>query len=222
VRLLDRGFFRIGSEGYAEQNETYGLATIRKDHVSVSEGRVTFDYDAKGGIRRVHQLIDPGVHDLVAALKRRRGGGPELLAYKQSRRWVDVKSIDINEYLKQAAGGDFSAKDFRTWNATVLAALGLAVSGPVAQGTKTARKRAIKRAVDEVAHYLGNTPTVCRASYIDPRVFDRYDGGLTIGGVLPELAAEPGDWPTLHRSVEEAVLDLLEGDRASPAVAKVA
>jgi DNA topoisomerase IB len=133
-----------------------------------------------------------------------------------------VKSADINEYLKTAAQGDYSAKDFRTWNATVLAAVALAVSGPAATGTKTARKRAAKRAVDEVAHYLGNTPAVCRASYIDPRVFDRFDGGLTIGGVLPEMADEPGDWPALHRSVEEAVLDLLEGDTDSYAVEKVA
>ena len=222
VRLLDRGFFRIGSEGYAEQNETYGLATIRKDHVTVREGAIAFDYDAKGGKRQVKQLIDHDVFALVEALKRRRGGGPELLAYKRGSRWADVKSADINEYLKQAADGDFSAKDFRTWNATVLAAMALSVSGGAAGGTKRARKRAIKRAVDEVAHYLGNTPAVCRASYIDPRVFDRYDGGLTIGGVHEEMAAEPGNWSGLNRSVEEAVLDLLEGDRDSYAVEKVA
>lgn len=222
LRLLDRGFFRIGSEGYAEQNETYGLATIRKDHVTVREGAVSFEYDAKGGKRQVQQLIDEDLLVLVEALKRRRGGGPELLAYKQGRRWTDVKSADINEYLKQAAGGDFSAKCFRTWNATVLAALALAVSGEAAGGTSRTRKRAIKRAIDEVAHYLGNTPAVCRASYIDPRVFDRYDGGLTIAGVLPEMVTETGNWPALHRSVEDAVLDLLEDNRDSYAVEKVA
>ena len=222
VRLLDRGFFRIGSEGYAEQNETYGLATIRKDHVIVRDGAVVFDYDAKGGKRHVKQLVDPEVLVLVEALKRRRGGGPELLAYKRGGRWTDVKSPDINEYLKDAAAGEFSAKDFRTWNATLLAAVALAVSGEAAGGSKTARKRAVKRAVDEVAHYLGNTPAVCRASYIDPRVFDRYDGGLTIGGVLPELVGEPGGWPALHRSVEEAVLDLVAGEEESDAVERVA
>ena len=102
---------------------------------------------------------------------------------------MDVKSADINAYVKEAAGGDFSAKDFRTWSGTVLAAVALAVSAPAA-GTKTARKRAKARAVKEVARYLGNTPAVCRASYIDPRVFDRFDGGLTIGGALPELAED--------------------------------
>ena len=102
--------------------------------------------------------------------------GDELLAFKEGRRWRDVRSGDINAYLKEATGADFSAKDFRTWNATVLAAMALAVSGEVA-GTKTGRKRAITRAIKEVAHYLGNTPAVCRASYIDPRVFDAYHGG---------------------------------------------
>jgi len=160
VRLLDRGFFRIGSEGYAEQNETYGLATIRKDHVRVRDGAVAFDYVAKGRKRQVHQMIDADLLVLVETLKRRRGGGPELLAYKRGGRWTDVKSADINDYLKQATGGDFSAKDFRTWNATVLAAIALSVSAGAAGGTKTARKRAIKRAIDEVAT-IWATPRPC-------------------------------------------------------------
>ncbi|MEK6229357.1 MAG: DNA topoisomerase IB [Actinomycetota bacterium] len=222
TRLLDRGFFRIGSEGYAEDNETYGLATIRKDHVTVRPDAVVFDYDAKGGQRHVQQLADPELLDLLGTLRRRRSGGDELLAYKQGRRWRDVRSQDINDYLKDAAGGDFSAKDFRTWNATVLAAVGLAVSGEMASASKTARKRAARRTVDEVARYLGNTPAVCRASYIDPRVFDRFDGGLTIGGVLPELAADADEWPAVQRSVEEGVLDLIAGDEESEAVERVA
>ncbi len=222
ARLLDRGFFRIGSEGYAEDNDTYGLATIRKDHVTVRPDSVAFDYDAKGGQRRQQQLADPELLDLLGTLRRRRSGGAELLAYKEGRRWRDVRSQDINDYIKQAAGGDFSAKDFRTWNATVLAAVALGVSGPVASESKAVRARAARRAVDEVARYLGNTPAVCRASYIDPRVFDRFDGGLTIGGTLPELAADGNDWPALQRSVEEGVLDLIAGDEDSDAVDRVA
>jgi DNA topoisomerase I len=223
VRLLDKGFFRIGSEGYAEENETYGLATIRKSHVTLGrEDVVTFDYEAKGGQRRRQRVIDPDVHEVVGILKRRRGGGPELLAYKDGRRWVDVKSADINAYLKEATGADFTAKDFRTWNATVIAAVALAVSGPVAAQSKSARKRAIRRAVDEVARYLGNSPAVCKASYIDPRVFDRYDGGLTIGGVLPQLVTDEAEWPMTQRSVEEAVLDLIAGDEDSAAIEQVA
>ena len=107
-----------------------------------------------------------------------------------------MRSEDINAYLKEATGGDFSAKDFRTWNATALAAVALAVSGE-SVATKTARKRAIRRAIEEVAAYLGNTPAVCRASYIDPRVFDAFDGGLTIRPALERVAAqvEPGELP---------------------------
>jgi len=218
IRLLDRGFFRVGSEGYAEENETYGLATIRKDHVTVSGDVMTFDYAAKGNQRRIQHVDDPDVVGIVKTLKRRRSGGDELLAYQSGRRWVDVKSADVNAYLQDAAGGDFSAKDFRTWNATVLAAVALAVSGEAAHATKTARKRAIKRAIDETARYLGNTPAVCRASYIDPRVFDRFSGGLTIAGVLPELMDPDAEWPEIQPTVEEGVLELIAGNENATAV----
>jgi DNA topoisomerase I len=220
IRLLDRGFFRIGTEDYAEQNQTYGLATMEKRHVTLEEGSLLrFDYVAKGGKRRVQSIVDPEVYELVAALKRRRSG-PELLAYKNGRGWVDVRSDDINDYLKEVTGQGFSAKDFRTWNATVIAALALAVSGRAAT-TTTARKRAITRAIKEVAHYLGNTPAVCRASYIDPRVFDRFQDGYTIGGALEELGDVDLGQPSFQGAVEEAVLDLLEEERTS-AIEKVA
>jgi DNA topoisomerase-1 len=216
MRLLDRGSFRIGSENYAEENDTYGIATMRKDHVQVSGDQVTFDYEAKGGQRRVQAIGDPAVAEIARALKRRRGGGEELLAYKEGRRWVDVKSADINSYLKEAAGEDFSAKDFRTWSGTVLAAVALAVSGMAT--SSSGRTRAKSRVVKEVARYLGNTPAVCRASYIDPRVFDRFDGGLTIGGALPELAEDTAEWPDVQRAVEEAVLELIADNRESDLV----
>ena len=167
MRLLDVGFFRIGTEGYAEQNESYGLATMRKEHVSVDGDEVTFDYVAKSGKQRIQSVVDPAVHAIVCELKRRRAGGPELLAYRDGRRWVDVKSTDINDYIKEITGADFTAKDFRTWNATVLAAVAMAVSAAAATSA-TARKRAVARAMKEVSHYLGNTPAVCRSSYVDP------------------------------------------------------
>jgi DNA topoisomerase I len=217
ARLLDRGFFRIGSEDYAEENDTYGIATMQKRHVSVTDDRVTFDYEAKGGQRRVQAVGDPAVADVVRALVQRRGGGEGLLAYKEGRRWVDVRSADVNHYLKDAAGGDYSSKDFRTWSGTVLAAVALAVSGMAAR-SRTSRKRAKARAVKEVARYLGNTPAVCRASYIDPRVFDRFDGGVTIGGVLPELIEDTSSWPEVQGAIEDAVLDLIAGDRSSEAL----
>jgi DNA topoisomerase I len=222
VRLLDRGFFRVGGEDYAVENESYGLATMRREHVTVEpSGAITFDYPAKSGQRRLQSLVDPDVHEVVRQLKRRRGGGDELLAYKEGGRWQDVKSPDINQYVKEVTGGDFSAKDFRTWNATVLAAVAVAVSAQ-AKASKTGRKRAITRAVKEVAHYLGNTPAVCRSSYIDPRVFDRFQGGVTIGGVLPEFAELESDNAALQGAVEEAVIDLIANDVRSPALEKAA
>jgi DNA topoisomerase-1 len=223
VRLLDRGFFRIGTEEYSVTNETYGLATMRKEHVAIGPGgAMVFDYPAKHGKRRIQAVVDPQAVELIALLKRRRGGGDELLAYKQGRRWQDIRSADINAYLKAATGGDFSAKDFRTWSATVLASLALAVSGEVA-GTKTGRKRAITRAIAETAHYLGNTPAVCRASYIDPRVFDAYNAGLVIRPVLEQaLDTAPGELPIHHRAVEEAVLDLINERERAPGVERIA
>src|SRR5919202_1414375 len=221
VRLLDRGFFRVGGEDYKVENETFGLATMHKSHVRLADGTITFDYPAKSGRRRVQSIVDPAVYDIVGQLKRRRGGSPELLAYRDRRAWRDIRSPDIRAYVKEVTGGDFAAKDFRTWNATVLAAVALAVSGEAATMSKTARNRAQVRAVKEVARYLGNTPAVCRASYIDPRVFDRFDSGLTIGGVLDEVA-DTNDLDSLHGPVEEAVLDLIAGDEDSPAVERVA
>jgi DNA topoisomerase I len=207
VRLLDRGFFRVGGEDYAVTNKSYGLATMLKKHVRLRGDVLVFDYPAKHGKRRVQAVVDPLVAEVVAQLKKRSGGGPELLAYRDGRRWVDVRSDDINEYLKAVTGEDISAKDFRTWGATVLAAVALAVSGE-APATQSARKRVITRAVKEVAHYLGNTPAVARASYIDPRVFDRYREGRTIGGALNLVGAD-GDAPAIQGPVEEAVLDLI-------------
>jgi DNA topoisomerase I len=221
VRLLDRGFFRVGGEDYAVENETYGLATMHKSHVTLGERSLTFDYPAKSGRRRVQSIVDPYVYEIVGQLKRRRGGSHELLAYKDGSRWRDVKSADMNAYVKEVTGGDFSAKDFRTWNATVLAAVALAVSGPAATGSKTARNRAKTRAVKEVSRYLGNTPAVCRASYVDPRVFDRFDSGLTIGGALPEVG-DTSDMDSLHGPIEEAVLELIAADEDSPAIERVA
>ena len=219
TRLLDRGFFRIGSEDYAVTNETYGLATMRKSHVRLQDDRIIFDYPAKHGKRRIQSVVDPEVAEVVAALKRRRGGGPELLAWRRGRRWVDVRSPDINAYLKDVTGLDVSAKDFRTWGATVLAAVGLAVAAPHVR-SKTASKRAMTRAVKEVARYLGNTPAVARASYIDPRVFDRFAEGYTIGPVLDEIG-EDLDATAIQGPAEEAVLDLLEGPRSSDNVERV-
>jgi DNA topoisomerase I len=200
ARMLDLGFFRTGSESYADENGSFGLATIRKAHVRMEGHEVVFDYPAKSGHRRVQAIADPDVREVVGALKRRRRGPDELLGYREGRRWVDVRSEDINDYLKDRAGAEISAKDFRTWNGTVLAAVALAGRSerPTSQ---TARKRAIAAAVRDVAVLLGNTPTVARSSYIDPRVIDRFLAGETIAP-----AHKRG-----RRAIERAVLDLLGG-----------
>ncbi len=142
-------------------------------------------------------------------IQRRRCGRGLLLVYRSGPCWHDVTAADINDYLREISGGDYTAKDFRTWHATVLAAVGLAVSERAA-GHDSARKRAIARVVQEVAAYLGNTPAIARASYIDPRVIDRYEDGRTIAAALGELGKDShfGELATRGRA-EKAVLDLL-------------
>jgi DNA topoisomerase-1 len=209
IRLLDLGFFRIGSERYAAENETYGLATLKKRQLRIERGAAVFDYRAKGSKRHVQVIADRAVLPTLKALKARRGGGMELFAYRNGRAWRDVRSDDINEHLKELAGDGFSAKDFRTWNATVLAAVALARHDPNGL-SRAARRRAINEAVKDVAAYLSNTPSVCRSAYIDPRVIDRFDSGDTIRAALDREidGSDPGEFPDRER-IEEAVLDLI-------------
>jgi DNA topoisomerase I len=220
LRLLDRGYFRIGSEDYAEQNDSYGLATILKSHVTILPAAVRFDYVAKSGQRRVQEIDDPDVLRIVTKLKRRRRGGEELLAYRRHGRWVDLTSADINEYVKRTTGGGYSAKDFRTWNGTMLAAV--ALSAEARDSGRRPSKRAIAQAVKRVAGFLGNTPAVARASYIDPRVFDRYLSGWTITPALKQGADAFGlEQESTRRVIESAVIDLIES-RPSQALEQVA
>jgi DNA topoisomerase I len=216
-RLLDHGFFRVGSESYTAAHGTYGLATLRREHVRVRRDVLTFSYRAKGGLDRVQRLVDPDLVVPVRALLRRDGGGPELLAWRDSGGWHDVRSGDINAYVRQVTDGDFTAKDFRTWNATVLMAQALAVSAAVPESA-AARRRAIVRAVQEVAGYLGNTPAVARRSYIDPRVVDLYADGVTVDdAVLDRTVASPG--LAIHGDLERSVLRMLRDPRRAGRVA---
>ena len=128
IRLIDLGFFRPGGEEYAEENGTFGLATIRKDHVTLSQGQLVFEYPAKGAKHREQAVAEDQVCAVVRSLRRCRDGGDQLLVYRSGPRWHDVTAADINDYLREVSGGDYTAKDFRTWHATVLAAVGLAVS----------------------------------------------------------------------------------------------
>jgi DNA topoisomerase IB len=222
IRMLDLGFFRIGSEDYAEQNESYGLATIRREHVTVDGNQAIFDYPAKSGKQRVQAIAEPGVVRVIQAMLKRRGGSDELLAYKIGTRWHDVVSTDINARIKDLTGENYSAKDFRTWNGTVLAAVSLAGKGDLVP-TEAKRKRAKSAACKEVAYYLGNTPSVARAAYIDPRVFDRYDSGWTIRARVEELGGpEAFIDPEGRVAIEDAVRDLIEDRKAaSPALEKL-
>jgi DNA topoisomerase-1 len=207
VRMLDRGLFRVGSEDYATRNGSFGLATLRREHVRIGPDRAEFDFVAKAGVRQVREVVDPQILPVLRALQRRRGGGAELLAWRESSRWHDVRSTDINAYLKEIAGRDFSAKDFRTWHATVLAAVALARREPPTSATEA--RRGVSAAIKEVAAQLSNTPAVCRSSYIDPRVIDRFSEGKTIA--LPRRASmEP-----LQPAVEARVLDLLRGGESA-------
>jgi DNA topoisomerase IB len=208
-RLLDVGFFRVGGESYTEQNGSFGLATIRKEHVRISRDVVIFEFTAKSSKQQHVEIADPDLRAVLTTLRRRRGGGDELLAYRERGAWVDVTSDDVNAYVKERIGCEVSAKDFRTWHGTVIAAIALAERGDVADN-KTARKRAIAAAMREVADGLGNTPTVARASYVDPRVIDLFEDGVTIEATLRRLGyvPEPTDTPARHE-VEGAVLQLL-------------
>ncbi len=225
VRMLDVGLFRIGSEEYANDAENpggLGLTTITRGHVTVHrDGAIEFDYPAKSGVRRRHTIRDPDCLKIVASLKRRRGGPEELLAYREGRRWVGVHAEQVNDYLKAHLGGEFSAKDFRTWNATVLAAIALATEEEVPT-SKTGRKRVINATVREVSEMLGNTPAVARRAYIDPRVFDRYASGWTIHSTLRDVDGFGVAGDSTRTRIEHAVVDLLTDNTESPAVVRVA
>jgi DNA topoisomerase I len=218
VRLLDVGFFRIGSEDYAERNESYGLTTMLREHVTVGKHELLFDFPAKSGQRRVQEITDSDALAIVAALKRRRGDA-QLFAYRAGGEWVALHAEDVNAYIKRHSGGVFTAKDFRTWNATVLAAVALgAESAP--RPTRATRERAVRAAIKTVAAYLGNTPAVCRASYVDPRVIDRYQDGVTIAPTLEHLDGPDLADPAVRTRIERAVLDLL-GDGGAPGAERV-
>ena len=205
VRLLDLGYFRIGSDIYADTNGSFGLTTLEKRHVRRKGTTMVFHFVGKSGIEHSVEIDDPEVIPALDSLRKRRGGTERLLAYLKERRWADLDSSAVNTYLS-GMFDDLTAKDFRTWHATVLAAAALAASDEPGD-TKRSRQRAIKSAVGEVAEYLGNTPTIARNSYVDPRVIDLYESGTTID---PGLVSKKYRSPAVkQRTLEAAVLELL-------------
>ncbi|MCX5403079.1 DNA topoisomerase IB [Streptomyces sp. NBC_00335] len=209
ARLLDLGFFRIGGASYRRDHEAYGLTTLLREHARCARGRVRFDFPGKSAQQQIRSIEDPASFAVVRALLR-RDDRPQLFVYRQAGAWRDVRAEDVNEYLRDRAGADLTAKDFRTWHATVLAAVALAVSEDMAGAPPARRRSAEARAVREVSHYLGNTPAVCRASYINPRVVELFENGVTIRPALDALGASAaeGDLAT-HGAVEDAVRRLL-------------
>ncbi|MFI1196667.1 DNA topoisomerase IB [Micromonospora sp. NPDC020750] len=199
ARLLDMGMFRVGSDQYAVGDDaTFGVSTLRPEHARSRRGCVVFEFPAKGGIDQVRRIEDPELCRVLINLRRRRRRAERLFGYWDGRDWRDVRSDEVNEYLRAASGGEMTAKDFRTWHATVLAATELATRGPAR--SVTARRRAVAAVMREVAELLGNTATVARTSYVDPRVVDLFHDGV----VAP---VEPG---TPRAEAERRVLELLE------------
>ena len=179
VRLLDLGYFRIGNDVYTDTNGSFGLTTLLREHVSRRGSALRFRFVGKSGIEHDIDIDDKAAIEALDVMRRRRGGGDRLLAWKDGRTWRDLSSSDVNDYIRGCFGIDATAKDFRTWHATVMAAAALADTDEPGQ-TKASRKRAVSAAMKEVSEFLGNTPTLARTSYVDPRVVEAYERGRTV------------------------------------------
>ena len=210
VRLIDLGLFRIGGEKYAELDHHYGATTLQKRDVTVTRDGVTFDYIAKEGKRRTVTVTDEAVRPVVRALVRSDNQLDALFAVPDGDTWRPLRSHEVSSYIASRAGGHYTAKEFRTWNATVLMALLLANSEPAL--TARGRKSAIVTGVRGVADWLGDTPAVARASYIDPRVISRYETDGQLASIPRLPAVLPAD-----AEAEIAVAALLAADGVDPA-----
>jgi DNA topoisomerase IB len=210
VRLLDIGLFRVGSEQYAD-DETggYGLATLTREHLRWHGRCAVFHYLGKSGVAHTLEISDPDSVALLRQLSRRRSGPPELLSYRAGRRWCSLGSEGVNEHIKATAGPDFSAKDFRTWNATALAAGRLAYFEQHPLPRARSRQRVIRAVIQEVAEMLGNTPAVARSAYVDPRVLDRFMAGTTIDVGIRHVGSLHDLGGRRRREVELALLRML-------------
>jgi DNA topoisomerase-1 len=199
LRLLDVGLFRVGSDRYARDNQHYGLTTLRRDQVVIRGDAAQFDYVGKAGKRHQLSIVDAQAVGVLRELARRRAAPEELLVFLGRHGPTRIHREDVNNFLRAESGGPFSAKEYRTWNATVIAVATLAAERPAVSRAPAVASRAVARA-------LGNTPTVARQSYIDPRVLARYQAGATIeAGNLP-----PDAWDA-RAQVESRVLALVTG-----------
>jgi DNA topoisomerase-1 len=208
VRLVDLGCFRLGSDAYTEQNGSYGLTTLERRHVRRAGDARVFSFTGKSGVDHEICLTDPELCRVVDTMTKRRKADDRLLCLKEGRRWVPLEAAEVNERIRELFGLDVTAKDFRTWHATVHVAkeLGNRSLQPKPPRTRTARNKVVRDAVVGASELLGNTPSVCRSSYVDPRVIDLYEDGVTIA---PALELLPGDEDKARDHVDEAVVELL-------------
>lgn len=207
LRILSTCFLRPGSEIYAEENGSYGIATLRAKHVKVKGDLVLFDFPGKSGKQQHRELRDRRVARLVRELACVPG---EVFKYRDAEgKWVDIRRRDINAYIKDVMGDRFSAKDFRTWAGTLICACALARAGVDASETKSARKRKVVAAIKETAENLGNTPAICRASYIYPAVISSYDRGRVIDRYFENVEELVKRRSYNLHGAEKALVDLL-------------
>jgi DNA topoisomerase IB len=203
VRLLDLGYFRIGNDVYTDTHGSFGLTTLLKEHVSRTKDGLRFTFVGKSGIEHDITIDDPSAIQALDVMRRRRGGGDRLLAWKDGRHWKDISAGDVNDYIRTCFGIDATAKDFRTWHATVIAASALAETEEPGE-TKASRKRAVSAAMKEVSEFLGNTPTLARTAYVDPRVVEAYERGRTV-----KVRGKYDTDDARQAALERAVLKLL-------------
>ncbi|MVA75164.1 DNA topoisomerase IB [Auraticoccus sp. F435] len=206
VKLLDSGAFRVGNDVYADKNGSFGLTTLERRHVRARGDALVITFIGKSGVEHSVTVDDPRVVAALNRMRRRRGGGPRLLEYRAAAVLCALDSADVNSYLREQTGLDVTAKDLRTWAGTVIAAEMLALSEESGQ-TKRSRARAVKQAMVAVSEALGNTPTVARASYVDPRLLTLYEHGRTLPDAV--LDAEYADEDERRHAIERATLELL-------------
>jgi len=204
LRVIGETFCRVGGERYTRENGTFGITTLRKSHVDLLDGMVRFAYRGKGSIRQRQVVTDRELVRLVA--RQLRTPGKPLFGYPRDGRWHVVNARDVNDYLKRRIG-HYSAKDFRTWGGTLRAATVLAELGPARN--RTAAKRNVALAMRLVSSELGNTPTICRKSYVHPIVIARYlDEGETIP--LPDSRRGAANRGRAHSPEERALIRFLD------------
>jgi DNA topoisomerase I len=182
LRLIDLGWFRVGSDRYAKKHRTFGITTLRKSHVAVRGKRVTFKYRGKQRVLVHTAIVDDDLGDAIRVL-RTLEGGPRLFRYRSGDELYNLTARKLNEYVQEYMGGEFTAKYFRTWGGTLTAAINLAERG--VPETETEGKRAVAAVMRSVGEKLGNTPAVARSSYVSPAVVDQYLDGRTIDDFRP-------------------------------------